>query len=83
MSNTEPTTNGRVTIREVYQLLEQMEQRQDRRFQHLEDKMDVRFIAHEQHHKSIREEAISRFRWTIGLAIGLATLIATVAALIR
>lgn len=74
--------NGRATIREVYDLLDGLEhrldQRLDRRFQHLEDKFAVAMVAHEQSHKSLRDETVSRTRWLVGCVLGLGTLLATV-----
>jgi hypothetical protein len=70
--------NGRATIRDVYQLLGEVREEMDRRFNHVEDKIEVRFMSHEQQHKSIRDEAISRFRWMVGCALGAMTILATV-----
>lgn len=74
--------NGRASIREVHELLDEVagrfQEQLDRKFTHLEDKLEVRFIAHEQQHKSLRDEAISRTRWLVGCVLGLGTLIATV-----
>ena len=82
MSEHDYYPNGRASIREVHGLLNEVSDRfqeqLDRKFSHLEDQMNVRFIAHEQSHKSLRNEAVSRYRWLVGCVLGLGTLLATV-----
>jgi hypothetical protein len=92
-AGSEPT-NGRATIREVYDLLDgmedrldgkrsHMEARLDQKLAHLEDKISMTMLAHQQEHTSQRKEATDRLRWLIGSVLGMGTIILTAFSLWR